>query len=656
MAALLAFILSGVLASPLAELEALRCAERASLQEVAGIVERGLASQAGGADRSEAQRCADAFREAEWHRVAASLVDGAAGTAYSDEAVRRFSALRLDFPRQPASWLGYIGEARVYRQSARLDEAWAVLAAVIDAETAAPAAVRTMAQTERLEVELLRDPAAALAGAQALGKPAGWVEARSLLALGRTEAAAAAARRPEIAAQCSVFDRLRLLADSGHATDAEWARWAELWAGAGRNDRALDLLGTREPAAARGLHARLLYEAGRWSEAADRWGAELAAASDNDEVRWRLAVCLARGAADEPDLIPRARAGLLALADRDTMSAERRLDALRWWAPFATPEQVAKVLGDRRALLGDDPDLRYRLLSAELAQGAAGPEVLRELAAIESLAADDPALRAAAVLTYAGQIAGDPGEALAMLTTHRDLLTGQSHTAARAEQLRVRLWVEAGLLEPALDAALDRPGGDEPEVLLLLARALVQRGEGREAGEPFPPALRTQLVRLVNQALTQRPDDESLILSGARVLVASEAWSDAAGMLRTLSSEPARLLRAQALLEMGRREDAWEAAEGMQTPEALALRARWLFAEGQADAAITEARAARAASRAGVATWWEATCVLVGALHHSGQARAAADVLRVAEVLHPVDTRSTLRRRIETLRNEVTHE
>ncbi|MEM7627735.1 MAG: hypothetical protein AAF333_19240 [Planctomycetota bacterium] len=653
-AALLAQIVAAaVLANPAADLEMLRVTGGATPQVVAQILEQGVASlrEAGEAQRTDAQRCADAFVAGEWHRAAARLVPDA---GYTEEALQRFRAMRLDYPGQATSWLGYVGEARVYRQTGQLDEAAAVLEVVIDPQAAVPEAIRRVAELDRLEIELRRDPAAALVEAESHGKAAAWIEARALAALGRHEAAADAARRPAAVASAPAYDRLKLLADSGHATEAEWSAWVELLFALEMADAALDTLDTRTPKAFRGLHAQLLYDAGRRVEAADRWEQVLADTPDDDPARWFLAVSLTQAVADDPTLIPRAKAALRGAAGRESMDTARRLDALRWWAGWSTPEEVSEILAEYRALIAEDAGLRYRYLSARLALRLPPADAVEQLLAIERDAADNEALRAAAVLTRAQHGSGEPRKALSVLDEHRALLAAQPHTAAAAGRLRVRLWVAAGLLEPALDAVLASPAGYDPGVLLTLAAALVEREAGRAVDEPFPEVGRSRVTRLVNLALVQRPDDDSLTLRGAQLMMDAEAWSDAARVLHGVSPPVARLSRARALLQMGRTDEAWAALDDIDTPEASVLRAGWLIEDDQLEPAIAEARAARAASRPGSDTWWQATCELVAAQARSGQTAAAADVLRVAEVLHPLGERRDLRRRVESLRKEIT--
>lgn len=644
--------LTAVLANPGSDLEALRVTGESAPEEVARIVEEGVASQnKTAAPRSAARRSADAFVAAEWHRAAARLVPEA---GYQEEALNRFRAMRLDFPGQPTSWLGYVGEARVYRQAGQLDRALDVLAAVTDSGALVPEAIRRLAELDRLEIELLRDPAEALTQAEALGDTAAWIEARALAALGRNEDSAQAARRPAAVASAPGYDRLKLLAASDHATDAEWTAWAELLASLGISDRALAALDIRAPVATRGLHAQLLYDAGRRVAAADRWEQALAAAPDDDAARWSAAVSLTQAAGDDATLIPRAKEALLGVAERRSIGPDQRRAALRWWAVWSTPAEVAERLGEDESLIVDDAELRYRLLAARLHEGTAPEDVTEQLIAIEQDAADSDALRAAAVLTRAQQGAADPRAALAVLDEHRVLLEAQTHTASTAAQLRIQLWVAAGLIEPALDAVLASPPGVyAPDVLIELAEALVEREAGRPGDQGFTEAGRSRITRLVFEALVQRPGDSALTRRGAGLLMDAEAWSDAARLLDGADAPAARLLRARALLQMNQTEEAWAALEALDTPEASVLRAVWLIAEEKFADAIAEARAARSASRAGSDTWWRATCELVAAQTRSGQTAAAADVLRVAEVLHPVGERRDLRRRVESLRKEI---
>lgn len=642
-----------VLANPGADLERLRVSGHATPERVAAVIQEGLASQVdGGAvdTRSEAQRCADAFVAGEWCRVAARLVPEA---DYGEQALGRFRAMRLDFPKQPTSWLGYVGEARVYRQRGDLEKAAELLNTVVNPEAPVPAAVRDVAHLDRLEIDLLRDPAVALARSEERGEEAAWVRARALSALGRDADAAAAAREPGAVSRAPAYDRLQLLAESGHANDAEWSAWVELLVGLNLNAQALTALDARTPTADRGRYATLLYHAGRRAEAADQWEAVLADAPADRAAQWYAAVSLTQAAAEQPGLIPRAQSALLRVAENQATEATRRRDALRWWTQWAEPAEKAEVLIGYRDLIAEDIGLRYRLLAAQLELEEPPGDTVAELLMIERGATGDDGLRAAAVLTRTQQMRDNPRAALAVLEEHGELLAAHPHTAEPARRLRVRLWIKAGVLDPALDAVSASPEAHEPTALLELAEALVQREAGRGPGETFSDTGRARVTRLVSTAVAKRPDDDVLTLRGTRLLMAAEAWSDVSGLLRGVETPEGRLLQARALLRQDRVDEAWAALEGLDTPAVSVLRSGWLLDQGRAEDAITPARTARAASEPGSDLWWEATCALVAAQLRSGRAAAASDVLRVAEVLHPVGTRAALRRRVETLREEL---
>ena len=621
-------LMAGVLAGPGAELERLRLSHDASSARVAQVLEQALAVPAN-AERSDAERCRDAFAAGEWLRAAARLVPDA---GYEAEALRRFRALRLDHPDQPGSWLGYIGEARVHRDAGRFAEAQSVLDAVLNAgDTVAPP-VRRLAEREGLEVLLRTDPAAAVERARAEDAP--WIRARALAALGRPAAAVEAAGLAKSVQAAPTYDRLALIAQHGELTDAERGAWAGLLVGLARPTEALAVLDAHVPPGSRRLYAGLLYDARRPGDAAAVWDA--LARDDPDDAR---AVGAAAALAEH---LP-AAAGIAALrrAVESGLDDDRRTAALRGWVSRLEPAAVGAVLRGHPDLVEADPWLRYQRV---VAGSASPPADLEELSWIVEHA-QDPALVTAAVLLRAERLRAAPRDALAWLEANWAAVADVS----AAQRLRVQLWTDAGITDPAVDAVLADPAGHDAATLLRLAHVLADR-----YAAAADPAVRTRVVRLAAEAVRRAPGEGDATLAAGKALLRVEAWSDAARMLEGLDMAAARLGLARALLALGRDDEAHRQLDGLKVPEADALRASWALAGGDAAVALTSARAARSSAPPGGNAWWDATCTFVEAQIALGHVPAAAEVLRVSNVLYPAAQRSaTLRRRVVRLQDEL---
>ena len=615
-------------ADPAAELRRLDRSGGATPAAVAAALDEGLAGlEDAPAGRPPAERAAEAYAAAEWFRLAAGL-DPDAG--HAEEALQRFRALRLDFRSEPTGWLGYLGEARVLRETGRPGEAMEVLATLRNAG-GVPDAVRALAEREALEVTLATDPEAAYERASAAGES--WVAARAAAALDKPGDAAAAARRAE--GDAPEFERLALLHATGEATAAERAARARQLVGVGRTEEALTLLDA-EPEADPALRARLLTEAGRWAEAAAAWEA-----AGGEEAPWLAAVCRVKAEAAGGGGDPAATRAALDAALASGLPDDRRGLALTWWADRSEPAAVAQRLAEEPGLVAADPGLRYRLLAARLATEDVPPDAAETLAEVRDAAGEGlGSLAAAAALTRARLLGADDARAgLNALDADAALLAAEPATAEAAARLRVDLGVAAGLVDAASEAVAANPDAASPAATITLAEALAERGDAAGA------------VRLAASAVAREPGDDALAERAAAVAASVDAWADAARLADAVDTPGAQALRARALLELGRKGEAEELVDGLTGPEAARIRAAFALRGGRPAEAAGEARAARAAAAPGDPGWWEATLLLAEALRSGGDAAGVADLLRVAAVLHPPPDRGTLRARVDAARS-----
>ena len=508
---ILTWALVAVLANPGAELEQLRRSGGASPVRVEQLVEAALAAPLSEETASDAARCAAGFRRAEWLRAAAQLVPDA---GYDERALGRYRALRVEFPREAASWLGYIGEARVQRDAGRLAEAYAVLDAVRDKKSGAGDALRTLARAEWVEVKLREDPAGALEPARALGGRGRWLLARALAATGDAAGAVAAARGAE---GVSEFDRLAFIADHGQPSDAERTRWAALLVQAGRESDALRLLEERAPVATRSIRARLLDGADRAGEAAVIWDEVVRDDPQDLDAVWAAARAWDTAATADPQAAPRARAALRRAADRG-LDDDRRAGALRRWVSYAPAAEVAALALTHADLVEADPWLTYAVAAAQVSSGERGDGPVKALERVVDDERASPALRRAAVLLRADLLRAEPRAALALLEAHGVLLSSDPATARAVAGRQVVWWTALGLLDPAVDAVLDDPEAQEPGALMALAVALTER-----YAETPTAKTRAQVVRLVALAVGRAPDDLTLSTAAGNTLLAVEA-------------------------------------------------------------------------------------------------------------------------------------
>lgn len=654
---LLALLLTLIaLANPSAELDALRRSGDAEAARVAEALDAGLAELTG---ESRPQQCMDAFLAGELYRKADAL---APGLGYDEEALGRFRAMRVEFLDLTAGQLGYIGEARVYRQKGDPEEALKAIAPLMDARD--DAKIRRLAQLEALESQLLIDPKRAIAESGELGDAAAdWVRARAYAATGQADKALGYARSESAAAAAPAFDRLALIASLDGLTDDERAAWAQALTAAGRLDEALAVLDEDAPPGSEPLHARLLHQAGRLEEAVDAWRTAI----DNGaglSAELAYAACLEalaeESTGDEAVGIRKQAIGVYrSLAESDADEPLRR-DALRRWFYLSGPDAVRDLIDSQSALISTDPYLRFaraRVLKDALDPGELSAELRSVIAE-----AQDPSLRASAVL-MAAQHEPDRRAALASLTDHWGLLMSRATTAEAAQRYRVALWVELGMIDvaaaqmlaaPGIPGDLGNPGdpgdaGAQPaESLLLVASALSQRYTDGVAGDAQP-----RVMRLAGAAIAQAPEDEGVALAAAELMLRVGARADAVRVLSSISNPDAAPVLAQALRGMGRLEEALGELEGNDTPAAAIERGLCLIELDRPDEALDEARAARGGVSAGGDTWWRATLVLARAHLAMDDAAAAADVLRVSEALYPLAGRVWLRNELETLKKEL---
>lgn len=628
------------LANPSADLDAMRRSGDADPQRVAEVLGAGLAELSG---ESRPQQCMNAFLAGELYRKADAL---APGLGYDEEALSRFRAMRVEYLDLTAGQLGYIGEARVYRQKGEPAEAIKSLAPLMDAR--GDAKLRRLALLEVLEAQLLIDPKQAIAQSGELGKAGDWVRARAYAAGGDLEAALDYARSDASVAAAPEVDRLELIAGLGGLTEDERAAWAQALAAVGRTDEAIALLDEKAPAGSVQLHAALLQQSGRLAEAAEVWSK----AVDNGagpRAIFSFAACLEALADESPeeqalDYQTQAIGLYRELVESDADDTLRR-DALRHWFYLSGPDAAHDLIDSQSALIDTDPYLRFaraRVLKDTTASG----ELTAELKAVAKAAQDD-GLRAAVVLMWS-RCEQDRRAALAVLTGHWDLLISQAATADAARQYQVELWVGLGMIDLAATQMLADPTAQPAESLLMVASALADRHVDGVQGDA-----QSQVLRLTGAAIGQSPEDEGIALTAASLMLRVGAKADAVRVLSSLNHPDATPILARALRESGRTEEALAVLEGVDTSDAALERGLCFIELGKPASALDEVRSARGETQAGGDTWWRATLVLIKAHLAMNEPAAAADVLRVSEALYPTAGRVWLRSEIETLKKEL---
>lgn len=628
------------LANPSVELDTMRRSGHTDRQRVAEVLGAGLAELNGG---SRPQQCMDAFLAGELYRKADALVPG---LGYNDEALARFRAMRVEYLDLTAGQLGYVGEARVLRQKGEPAEALKVIAPLL--EPGGDAKMRRLALLEALESQLLIDPKQALAQSGELGEAGDWVRARAYAAAGDTQAALDHTRSAASVAAAPAFDRLELIASLGGLTDEQRAAWVQALSSVGRADEALAVLDEKTPAGSSSLHATLLQQAGRLTEAADAWRKAIDEGA-GPKAKFSYAACL-EALADESSTDQaaghrRQAIGLYReLVESDADDLLRR-DAFRRWFYLSGPDAAKSLIETQSALIDTDPYLRFARARV-LKDTMASDELTAELKGVANEARDD-ALRAAVVLMWARH-EPDRRAALAVLTEHWDVLASQPATADAAQQYRAALWIGLGMIDLAATQVLADPGSQPAESLLMIASALADRHEDGVRGDA-----QRQVLRLAGAAIAGVPDDEAVALSAARLMLRVGAKADAVRVLSSLNGPEAAPVLARALRESGRTDDALASLAGIDTPDAALERGLCLIELGKPASALEQARSARTGSAAGGDGWWRATLVLAKAHLAMNDPGAAADVLRVSEALYPAAGRAWLRNEIETLKKEL---
>ncbi len=635
MIAIVGLLMLSVLASPASDLQRLRLSGGADPAQVAQILETGLAELNA---QTRPQQCMDAFLAGELYRRAAAA---SPGQGYDEKALERFRSMRVDYRDLPTGVLGYIGEARVHMQNGDPAQALAVLAPLTDAR--GDSKTKRLAQLEALDALLLIDPERAMKEAHALGTPAHGFLAGAYAKRGDRDKALELVRSEAVVASMPNFQRLELIADLGALNDNERSAWAQVLAGVGRDEAALEVLDEAAPAPSARLYAALLQGAGRNAEAAKQW--RRAIESDADpEVMLAYAACLELLIADDPSQTQPALDAYRRLIESQADDA-LRADALRRWVHLSGADGSREMLAAYEGLVSHDPYLRY--VRAVTAGDTIEPaERMAELDAVITQTTD-PAVRASAVLLQA-RIQTDPREAIAVLTKYWGELMSQPLVAGPAQRHRVKLWIELGMVDRAADELLLNTGTQQPQSLLMVGEALADRYVDGIEGDA-----QRRVLQLAIAAITATPDDKTTALAAARLMLRVDARADAVKVLRSLDFVEAKHVLAEALRAMGRSQEALDTLAGDDTAQGALQRGLCRLELGQENEALADIRDARRLSRAGSDSWWEATLELAATQLTMDDRQAAAEVLRVAEALYPVTGRPQLRTRLDSLNKEL---
>ncbi len=627
-------LMLSVLASPASDLERLRLSGGAEPAQVVQALEAGLAELNA---QTRPQRCMDAFLAGELYRRAAAA---SPDRGYDEKALERFRSMRVDYMDLATGVLGYIGEARVHMQNGDPAQALVVLAALTEAR--GDSKMKRLAQLESLGARLLIDPERAMKDAHALGVPAHGFLARAYAELGDRDKALELVRSETVVASVPKFQRLELIAGLDALSEDERFAWAQILAEVGRNEAALAVLDEDAPTQAARLYAALLQGAGRKAEAAKQWSRAIESGA-GPEVMLAYASCLESLIVEDPGHTSSALEAYRRLIESEADDALRRA-ALRRWVHLSGAYGSLEILTTHEDLVSSDPYLRYA--RAATARDTIEPaERIAELYAVIT-ETSDPLVRASAVLLLA-QIETDPRDAMAVLTEHWDELMNQPLVAKPAQQQRVRLWIELGMVDRASEEMLRSPDTQRPQSLLLVGEALADRyadGIGGNAQQ--------RVLSLASAAITAAPDDKPTALAAARLMLRVDARADAVKVLGPLDWAEAKRVLAEALRAMDRPQEGLDALVGDDTAQGALQRGLCRLALSQEDEALTEIRDARRASRAGSDFWWEATLALATAQLTMDDGPAAAEVLRVAEALYPVTGRPQLRTRLDVLKKE----
>jgi Tetratricopeptide repeat len=634
--ATLALLLLSALANPGAgaDLQRLVLSGNAEPDIVAQLLESGLAELNG---QTRPQECMDAFLAGELYRQAAAATSD---QDYQHKALETFRAMRVDYMDLPTGSLGYIGEARVHLQNGDPEQSLAVLSPLLNADGVTR--IKRLAEIESLEALLLIEPGRAISQARQLGEPAHWFLARAHAKQGDRDNALELARSEAVVTSAPNYQRLKLIADLGALSDTERFAWAQALVEVDKHDEALALLREHAPPGSARLHAVLLQQLGDKQAAVIQWRRAINEGA-GPQAQLAYAACLESMVPEDPNQKPAALDAYRQLIESDADDAMRR-DALRRWVHLNGLAGANEPLALHADLVSSDPYLRYA--RAVVQRDTADPEfIITELKAVTAEIQDD-AVRGSAVLLLA-RVTPDPREALALLEKHWDELIAQPTLAEPARSHRVGLWIELGMVDRAVDQMLADPDAKPPE-LLQVAGPLADRYEDGIVG-----STQARVLLLTSAAITAAPDDEYTALAAAKLLLRVAARADAIKVLNSLSISEAKLILAETLREMDRPQEAVDALNDLQTPDAALQRGLSLLDLNQADRALVEIRNARKTSHAGSDFWWDATLALVTVQIDMNDRQAAEEVLRVAEALYPVNARPRLRTKLNAIKKEL---
>lgn len=633
----------------------------------------------------------------------AALADAGEAARYRQQARAFFRSLRFNHPDRPFALLGYVGEARVARDSGDTSEAGAALRPLLEIverrQTQLPPQIEAAAILEQLEIRRVTDPAgAAEAALSAQKRPAlrdgagpalSWLRARALLEAAEQTGSAdalgdalALAREASVATALASFDRLSLLVRAEAVTGApvlttaELAEWARLLASLGRNDEAVAAfrkLGDEALAPeAHVTYGALLHQVGEAEAAARQFAQAAENLSASHEVRsaalaGRVAALQSLPDADREEL----RRALIALADGPVEPAQK-LAALRWLAAdaAAAPAELLAVLERHADVVTTDSLLRVFAAETRWAAGTASDAAAidAELVAIESEAgSDDAAWRAARLARV--RIAASPAVnnarlALSLLDEAMPRLEEPQRGTAAAMQ--VELLLKLGLVDEAVAAweAMPETVPRDAETALRLAELLAERSQADAA---TAASLRPRVVRLTSQALRSAAVDDARFAERARraalALVAAGADVEAqqvlaqlraAGGIDAAAGEALLALEAEVMLRRGQVPEALTLlTDAVRTaPDSVALQlahGQALTAKGDNAAALAAYRRARQSARAGSPLWWRATLALAEAIRRGGNEADAQKLVRTASTLYAAPTESALRSQIDSI-------
>lgn len=490
-------------------------------------------------------------------------------------------------------------------------------------------------------------------------------------------------------------------------TPEEQLRWASLLRGTRHAQKAMtayaDLLQRNQPLPVehRQAYIGLLWQAQSYEAVRQQLDVLLNQLPDGDPQRakvlqwqWHVLEQLAREAASEDvrqAYLAQIREATLRLASGDA-PGELRLPALRRWYDMAAsgdPADIEATLTAQADLIKDDLHLQYGLVAAKW-------QLLRTDAADEDASEQALAARARALEQRLGELAvfasgkkvvdieayalmlrvelmaspwlNDAAAALQAIDQSWQVLADNPATLTPMANMRLRLRLERNLIERARTDWRTASQGVvfRPALLAELAEALAERYQPGEAASNDD--LRRDVVRLVNQALTQVSEDSpaftALALRVCSALLNVDAHSDARGIIERVhlgladqDDEDMRiataLLEAKVLHQAGEDDAAIEqlVAAAARHPKSVPLHlalGRARVAMKQYDEAAKVFRQARGQARAGSDPWWEATLELIETLAAS-DGQAAGELLRVSSALYRAPQRPTLVRRLTVL-------